>query len=220
MYNISISPEVKAKCPHLQLACVCASVITKEQNDKLWERINLTLEDIQSTTQVEDISKTPTIQSSRKAYKALGKDPARYRLSAEAMLRRIVKGKGLYKINNLVDLLNLISVQTGYSIGGYNANKIDGDIVLGIGAKDEPYQGIGRGELNIEFLPVFRDQRGAFGSPTSDCVRTSVDGTTKTFLVIIFNFGGHEEIEKTMDLFEEYLVLYANASDIKKWIIT
>jgi DNA/RNA-binding domain of Phe-tRNA-synthetase-like protein len=99
------------------------------------------------------------------------------------LLRRVFKGKGLYQVNNVVDLLNLTSVKSGFSIGGYDVGKIEGEIQLSIGKAGEPYKAIGRGELNIEFLPTFRDQKGPFGSPTSDSVRTMITPKTEQFLM-------------------------------------
>jgi DNA/RNA-binding domain of Phe-tRNA-synthetase-like protein len=139
-------------------------------------------------------------------------------LSAEALLRRTVQGKELYRVNNVVDLLNLVSVSTGFSIGGYDAGKIDGAVVFGIGHADEPYEGIGRGKLNIESLPVFRDNLGAFGSPTSDSVRTSVTLETKRFLMIIIDFGALPELEQATEMAVKLLKNYAKADnfEIKK----
>lgn len=205
---ITIGQEIKEKCPKLRLGCIQCTVQISPQSKELAEFIALESQRIQQELKVEGISKIATIQASRKAYKALGKDPSRYRLSAEALLRRVIKGKGFYQINNLVDTLNLVSIQTGYSIGGYDLDKIEGDICLGIGAADEPYQAIGRGELNIANLPVFRDQQGAFGSPTSDSMRTMVSNQTKRFLMFFFDFDAQPDFEAQLKaavaLFEQY----------------
>jgi len=152
-------------------------------------------------------------------YRKIGKDPSRYRPSAEALLRRVASGKGLYKINNVVDLLNLVSIDSGFSIGGYNAAKINGDIQLGIGRKDEPYKGIGRGEINIEFLPIFRDELGAFGSPTSDSVRTSITNECSQFLMIILSFQGNHELQKAMDFAVSLLQKHAKGDKVETRII-
>jgi len=146
----------------------------------------------------------PAIRSARKAYKAYGKDPSRYRPSAEALLRRVLKGEALYRINNVVDLLNLVSVQTGISIGGYNLEKVNGKVELGIGRANEPYQAIGRGGLNMEGLPLLRDETAAFGCPTSDSVRTSVDAATRWFWMVLFDFGD-SDLEGALQLSEDYL---------------
>ncbi|MFT6320539.1 MAG: DNA/RNA-binding domain of Phe-tRNA-synthetase-like protein [Granulosicoccus sp.] len=194
-------------------------MIVTNEYPTLLELIQRELTDLQNQLSVEDISKIPSIQSSRIGYKSLGKDPARYRLSAEALLRRVVKGKGLYQVNNVVDLLNLTSVKSGFSIGGYDANKIEGDVQLSIGKANEPYEAIGRGDLNIEFLPTFRDQNGPFGSPTSDSVRTMVTPKTQQFLMPIFNFGGHENLEEVMRDAISLLEKYATGSSFETWII-
>lgn len=220
MIPISISPEVKTKCPQLQLGCIQCNLKITNDYPELLELISSELAQIQEQLPVENISKIPAISSSRVGYKSLGKDPARYRLSAEALIRRVVKGKGLYKVNNVVDLLNLTSVKSGFSIGGYDAKKIDGDVQLSIGKANEPYEAIGRGQLNIEYLPVFRDQTGPFGSPTSDSVRTMVSAETNQFLMPIFSFGGHDNLEEVMHDAIELLEKYAAGNSFQTQIIT
>jgi len=219
-FILSIENIIKEKCPTLELGLIQCSVKIETDYPDLLQFINSELPILQEKIKIEDIAKLPTVQSSRKGYKVLGKDPARYRLSAEALLRRIVKGKGLYHINNVVDLLNLVSAKTGYSIGGYDADKINGPVTLSIGKKDEPYQAIGRGELNIEYLPVFRDDLGAFGSPTSDSTRTMVTEQTNHFLMLIFNFGQHENLNEVMEEASEWLQKFANSTIIEQRVIS
>lgn len=219
MINITISPAIKERCPQLRLGCISCEVEISPQSKELATFIASEQDRIQQELVVEGISKIATIQASRKGYKALGKDPSRYRLSAEALLRRVLKGKGLYQINNLVDTLNLVSIQTGYSIGGYDLDKIDGDIILGIGEENEPYQAIGRGELNIANLPIFRDKQGAFGSPTSDSMRTMVSNQTKRFLMLFFDFDSQANFEAQLKTAVGLFKQYAAVTKVKQWLI-
>ena len=215
MQEISISTILKSQCPNLRLGCILADVAVNESVRELLTEIDDRVKLICQTLIIEEISKIPTIAASRKAYKACGKDPARYRLSAEALLRRVVSGKGLYYINNVVDQLNLVSMTTGFSIGGYDADQIQGNIVFGIGNPDEPYSGIGRGELNIENLPVFRDDHGAFGTPTSDSPRTEVKEQTRRFLMILIDFDGDHLLDQAMQLAKRLLKDYCHAGKIE-----
>jgi len=215
MRNISISNELKSRCLGLRLGCIEADVKIDESSIELLTEMNIRIQQISESLSIESISKIPTIAASRKAYKACGKDPARYRLSAEALLRRVVSGKGLYHINNVVDQLNLVSITTGFSIGGYDADQIQGDIVFGIGKSDESYSGIGRGELNIENLPVFRDQQGAFGTPTSDSPRTEVKEQTRRFLMILIDFEGDNRLDEAMQMAEHLLKSYCGADNFE-----
>jgi len=214
MVNICISEKLKTLCPKLRLGCIEADVIVAESVIELTTEINSRSVQINQSLAIDDISKIPIISASRKAYKAFGKDPARYRLSAEALMRRVVSGKNLYQINNVVDQLNLVSVNSGFSIGGYDAGKIQGDITFGIGLAGEPYSGIGRGELNIENLPVFRDELGAFGTPTSDSQRTEVTGETHRFMMIIIDFGGDDRLETAKQMAIRLLKEYCKATNI------
>ncbi len=215
MNNISITEKLRNLCPKIQLSCIECDVEITEKDDDLWKIINRRCADLEAILQTEDIKNNPAIAAARLAYKACGKDPARYRLSAEALLRRVVSGKGLYQINSVVDLLNFVSISTGFSIGGYDVDKIEGAVKMGVGEKDEPYTGLGRGELNIEGMPVFRDDKGAFGTSTSDSERTGVTLSTKRFLMVIVSYGSDEGLEEATELGTECLRQYASADQFE-----
>ncbi|PXY02472.1 hypothetical protein DF185_07420 [Marinifilum breve] len=219
MINIRIEEELKNTWPDLKLGVIQCDVETQEDCPELWKEINEFIERKEKELDPEKIRQLPSVKSTKLGYRKIGKDPSRYRPSAEALLRRVASGKGLYKINNVVDLLNLVSIDSGFSIGGYNAEKINGDIQLGIGRKNEPYKGIGRGELNIEFLPIFRDDLGAFGSPTSDSVRTSITNECSQFLMIILSFQGDLELQNAIDFAVSLLQKHAKGDNIETQII-
>jgi DNA/RNA-binding domain of Phe-tRNA-synthetase-like protein len=216
-FKISISNQLTQKVSDIELACIECEVEIQSFNKELWNEIQQKINGFAAKLNIENIKDIPAISASRIAYKACGKDPARYRLSAEALLRRVVNRNEIYQINNVVDLLNLVSISTGFSIGGYDADKIEGDIVYGIGNANEPYMGIGRGELNIEDMPVFRDEIGAFGTPTSDSERTAVSLKTKRFLMIIIDYAPSPKLTEASSFAKKLLVKYANAKnfDIK-----
>lgn len=215
MREVIINQDIKEKLPELILGCIECNVVISEENCELWEEVEAVCGTIVNTDELAEVGSNPNIKASRIAYRLCGKDPARYRLSSEALRRRVVKGYQLYRINNVVDLLNLVSLKSGMSIGGYDAEMISGSITFGIGAKDEPYEAIGRGEFNIEFLPVFRDSISPFGSPTSDSVRTSVTSNTKRFLMIIIGFSGMISTMETVDQSVKLLKKYASADNIE-----
>ena len=150
--QITIGEKIQEKCPKTKLGIIYSEVEYEKHNTLLWNEINEVCSKIKNIS-ISQIKNIPQIQSSRQAYLNFGKEPARYRLSAEALHRRIIKGKNLYKISNIVDLINLSSIKTAYSIGGYDYDKINGDIIFDIGTKNEKYIAIGRGEINIENLP-------------------------------------------------------------------
>lgn len=215
MYTITVSKEIKEACPVFAGAAVYAAVKNSIYSEGLWEEINAFTGELTSTTQLEDIKKQPVIAATREAYKRCGKDPGRYRPSAEALRRRLMRGIELYQIDTLVDLINLVSLRTGHSIGGFDADKIQGyRLELGIGKAGELFEGIGRGELNIEGLPVYRDAVGGIGTPTSDNERTKMGLETTHILAIVNGYNGTEGLKDAAEMIRNLLKKYGQADDI------
>lgn len=189
--KINISDEFKKICPDFIGICLEADIINSEFQPQLWQEISEAEQQIRQTGK-DCISTMESIQATRRAYKAFGKDPSRYRPAAESLIRRILKQQQLYRINTAVDLINLASFVTGYSIGGFDTAKISAPVCLGVGQAGEPYEGIGRGILNIEGLPVYRDCAGGFATPTSDHERTKIDLDTRHVTVFVNAYDGNE----------------------------
>ena len=193
-FQITISPELHAACPRFVGTAVLATFENSPHSDALWQEIDRFLDSYRSLLTIDSIKEMPSIQATRQAYKRLGKDPSRYRPSGEALVRRALQGKELYQIDTLVDLVNLASIAYGYSIGGFDADKFVGDtLTLGVGREGEPYEGIGRGMLNIAGLPVYRDAVGGVGTPTSDNERTKMTLGTTHLVVLINGYDGNEQ---------------------------
>ena len=156
--EIIVSDEIKHVCPTFVGAAVEAEVTNSSFSAELWNEIHEFENSIRTKLTPDSLKELPSIRATRQVYKLCGKDPSRYRPASEQLIRRILQGKELYQIDTLVDLVNLASIVYGYSIGGFDVAKIKGDtLTLGIGKEGEPYEGIGRGILNIAGLPVYRD---------------------------------------------------------------
>ena len=219
MFNITLSEEIKAKWPQYRGAAVYATVKNSPYDEALWAEIAHFTEHLRATETTESIKQQPAIVATRDAYRACGKDPSRYRPSAEALRRRLLRGLELYRIDTLVDLINLVSLRTGYSIGGFDADKIVGtDLCLGIGRADEPFEGIGRGALNIEHMPVIRDAIGGIGTPTSDHERTKMDVGTTHILAIINGYSGSEGLHEAAEMTVDLLQRHASAMQCRIWM--
>ena len=195
--KIIVSKEIENVCPNFVGACVEAQVKNSPYCAELWQEINALGEHYREVLSTETLKAISGIEATRRVYRACGKDPSRYRPAAEALIRRQLKGKDLYQIDTLVDLVNLASIRYGYSIGGFDADKFEGDtLTLGVGREGEPYEGIGRGMINIAGLPVYRDAVGGVGTPTSDNERTKISLST-THLVVLINGYDSDETQVT-----------------------
>lgn len=213
--QLSISPEFSSRVSGYTLLALEADVTNGLAPAALANEIAAEILRLQSTLEVADINRIPAIAATRAAYKACGKDPNRYRPAQEQLHRRVVRGLGLYSVDTLVDLGNLLSLRCGCALGVFDRDKISGSHVeLGVGHPGEPYTGIGRGPLNISGMPVLRDDIGPFASLTSDHLRTSIGPLTARTLITIHRFPGAPASEEILAEAYRLLRTYARASAI------
>src|ERR1035437_2870674 len=209
--NIEISNRIKQACPQVTLAIITCEVPNSETSAALWGELEDEIQRFCETYTLEDINKRPAISATRSIYKSLGKDPNRYRPSAEALCRRIIRGIPIYRVSTLVDIINLVSIRSGFSIGGFDANLIQGDVKLDAGTANDDFDAIGRGKLNVEGLPLYKDEVGGIGTPTSDNERTKLSPDTTQLLVVINGYSGENELMEaanhSIQLLEKYAAL-------------
>jgi DNA/RNA-binding domain of Phe-tRNA-synthetase-like protein len=217
--QVTIDAELKKKCPRVALGCVTATVEVGETPAALDAELLAIVERILKLPEPKAVLESAPIMATRSSYKALGKDPARYRGSAEALLRRVISRKGLPRINAVVDVISLVSVESRLPIGLYDLAHVSGDIVFRAGRAEETFKGIGKYDLNLEGLPLFEDAIGPHGSATSDSERTMVTPATKKVLAIIVGFAGAEGLEKWCQRMKELLERDAKASESKIEIV-
>ncbi len=220
MVEIKIDERIAQACPDIKIGLIRATVENSETSDALWQEIEEAAQWVTSTYELLAINARPAIAGTRKLYKSLGKDPGRYRVASEQLCRRIIKGLGIYRLTTLIDVVNLVSIKSGYAISGLDADKIVGNtLTLGVGEAGEVYNGIGRGQLNIENMPVYRDEAGGIATPTSDEERTKFTIDTRTVQININAFAPEMPIEEAVDWMVALLKKYANATNIETAIV-
>jgi DNA/RNA-binding domain of Phe-tRNA-synthetase-like protein len=210
--KLAIHAALKQRCPALRLAVVCGNVSVTKSSEELVANLSTRAAEI---AKLPDAASHPEILATREAYKKLGKDPSRYRASSEALVRRIVSGKGLYFINNLVDINNLVSLESFLPSGSYDLAKVENEFVFRIGQAGETYKGIGKDLINIGDLPVFADSQGPFGSPTTDSERAMIGESTRRFAMVLIAFSGGGDLERWADRAQELVEKYAQGRELE-----
>lgn len=216
--KIEISDTIKALTPNFNIGVLIADVVIKEDKriDSIIEQIE---EEISRKIDIKEVVTLPVIKDGRDAYKKYGKDPSRYRLATESLIRRLSKGNKLYRINNVVDLGNILSIKTRKSIAVLDYNKIQGDVLIRLGKSNDEYYGIGRGKINIENIPLYEDDLGPFGSGTSDTERTMITPSTTKILLFIVSFSGRSDFDNDIQYAKELYSTYANASNMRTFMV-
>lgn len=220
--SIEISETLKDTCPDLSLGIITADVVVEKKNEGAWDTLQEAGKQVESKYSLESLTTDSNLQAAREAYKKLGKDPTRYRVSSEALMRRVLQGKGLYQVNNIVDINNILSLERSLSSGAYDLSRINGDISFRVGKPGESYKGIGKEAINIAELPVFADDEGPYGSPTSDSEKAMITSNTNRAMIVLISFAGNlnGQLEEHMSRGKELLKDYAQGTNITTSIVS
>lgn len=223
MINLKSSVLIKEKIKGMQLACLQAAGLRVTKSGQDFETA---LEELEQFIRSKFADKRPAedsiVSAVRRMYRRIGWEPTRYRPSSEALIRRILQGKGLYRINNLVDFGNLASAYAHIPMGLYDLNKINGEIILDVGRNDEEYEGISKNLIHAEGKLILRDKKGIFGNPTADSKRTSISSDTDSVLAVFF---GPPEVDKdylertVSRLADYYQPFIAGNQTSEKWVV-
>ncbi|MCF7927257.1 MAG: hypothetical protein K9L74_06775 [Candidatus Izimaplasma sp.] len=216
--NIEISDKLKQLTPDFHIGVIeCKVEVAKNKDLDL--KLREIERELQESINIRRVIMLDTIKEARDAYKTYGKDPSRYRLAVESLYRRLAKGNALYRINNVVDVGNLLSIKTRKSVAVLDKDKIRGDINVRLGKQDDKFFGIGRGKLDVENIPIYEDELGPFGSTTSDTERTMITKDTKNLLVFIISFTGRDELLYNVEFAKDLYLRYANATKMDVRIV-
>lgn len=219
-YEVTVDSNLKNVYPEIRLGLLRFRAEVKEPQEQFWHYMDEeVLPQVRNSMEGKEWGEIPGIRGSRSAYKAFGRNPGRYRVSSEALLRRVRRGDELYHINSVVDVNNLISVTSGLSVGSYDLGKIRGPVILRKAEAGEGYEGIGKDYLDMENMLVLADEEGIFGSSMSDSRRALVSENAEDILTVIYCFENDINLEALLDQARKAFETYASVSEIETWII-
>lgn len=217
--EIVIDAGLRQRWPETRLGVLTFSAVVSEEAAGLAERMAACLPLLRARMETTPFAEWPCLAESRAAFRACGKDPGRYRVSSEALLRRIRQGKELYRINSVVDVNNFISLTSGFSLGAYDRDRLEEPLVLRCGREGESYEGIGKGSVNLAGMPLLADARGPVGSPCSDSPRAMITGATRRCLCLVYGFASRAALEAAVEAAAGAFAALSGASDIRSGIV-
>ena len=187
MITIRKSNNISNKIKSLKLGLIEATQINiVPSDDQFEEELKQLQTELIEKFKDKAPSDDPVISATRRMYRQVGWEPTKYRPSSEALVRRLIQEKGLYRINNLVDYGNLISARFHIPMGLYDLEKVEGEILIDVGKDGEFYEGISKPKITATGKIILRDNNSVFGNPTADSKRTSILPDTKHVLVVFF----------------------------------
>ena len=218
--EIKIDQQLYDVYPEIRLGVMQFQTDVRKSDEGFWSYMNTEiLPKVREAIEGKEWGKISGVRGSRAAYKAFGRNPGRYRVSSEALLRRVRRGDELYHVNSVVDVNNLISVQSGLSVGSYDIGKIHGPITFRKAIQGEGYTGIGKEFLDMENMLVLADDEGIFGSSMSDSTRAMVTEDTNNILVVVYCFENDIDLDALLEESKQAFEQFAGARDIETRIL-
>ncbi len=219
-YDVTIDKQLFEIYPDIRLGLMRFKADVEKSDDNFWSYMeNEVLPKVREAIDGKEWSEIPGVGTSRAAYKAFGRNPGRYRVSSEALLRRVRREDELYHINSVVDVNNLISVKSGLSVGSYDIGNIHGAVTLRKAENGEGYNGIGKEFLDMENMLVLADDEGIFGSSMSDSTRAMVTEMSKDILVVVYCFEKDIDLESLLEEGKKAFIKFASAEDMEIWSV-
>ncbi len=169
--------------------------VSASEDNPFWPEMEALAATLSRTHAGRAPSEIPGLEPARRLYRAFGVDPTRTRPSSEALLRRVLKGQALYRINRLVDACNWASLALLLPIGLYDLDRVEGDLEIRVGRPGESYPGIRKDQVHLEGRLAVADAAGVMGSPTSDSARTAVHPGTERVVAVVFAPGDFSRLE-------------------------
>ena len=219
-YEVKIDPQLRNVYPKIRLGVMRFTAVVRESDGQFWHYMDeQVLPQVRQAIEGKEWSEIPGIRGSRAAYKAFGRNPGRYRVSSEALIRRVRRGDELYRINSVVDVNNLLSVTSGLSVGSYDLDKLRGAVTLRKAEAGEGYTGIGKDFIDMENMLVLADDECIFGSSMSDSTRAMVTEATRNVLVVVYCFEDSIDLSALLETGKEAFTAFAGAQDAEMWIV-
>jgi len=187
--ELKIDKQVRINFPNL-------SIIIKKLDNIIIEKNNNNLENYK-TDVLNEISKKYNLSSLkderifriyRNFFWEIGVDPTKIRPAAEALIRRVLTGKTIPKINNLVDTYNLTSIKTGIPLAAFDNSKIINGIIVRFAEPNEKFYGIGMKEpqnLKGNEVIITDEEKIIAVYPYRDSNETKITNLTKSIQLMI-----------------------------------
>ncbi len=201
---IEKSKMLNERLPELQVLKLEMDVHVRPLDEQVAYAMNERFKQLAKAISIEEISKFENIKWGRQGFRRLGKDPTKYRLSSEKLIRRVAKNDFPPLVNNVVDVMNWLSIELQAPIGVYDLEQVTGKVSVDCGHAEETYNCLAGYRLNLEGLPLLRDSMGPFGAPVSDSLRTAVTNETEKILICIFNFNPSESMSEIRQITEVF----------------
>ncbi|NVM01167.1 MAG: hypothetical protein HWN67_02445 [Candidatus Helarchaeota archaeon] len=180
--------SVKKRFPDLRVGLGFISGLNNTQKDLFEEKRELIYNKLKEKYSLDTLKDLEIVRAYRDFFWTLGIDPTKNRPSAEALIRRVLKGKSIPRINCVVDAYNLASMESGIALAAFDSDLLKGDLIMSFAEAGEIFLGIGMKEakkLKGKEL-IIKDQNQIIAVyPYRDADSTKVSKNTNNVVLLV-----------------------------------
>jgi len=186
---LEIEPNLRNRFPGLQVIVEYVDgVRVGESGVELQAFKDRLCAEVKRKYSLESLKDVSIFRSYRDFFWKVGIDPTKIRPAAEALVRRILAGKTIPMINNVVDSYNLASISTEIALAAFNRDELRGGLLMRFAERGERFRGIGMNEpmkLNGREVVISDDEKLVAVYPYRDADRSKVSAATRNLLILV-----------------------------------
>jgi len=188
-------------------------VRVEETNPQLEELKSEIIKRVRMRWNLDELRRHPIIRAYRDFFWRLGLDPTKTRPAAEALLRRVLHGRDLPRINTAVDAYNIASFETLIALAAFDGDRVVGEPYMREAEAGEEFLGIGMGRPRIlkGGEPVIADDEKLLALyPYRDADSSKVTLQTTEILLLVCGVPGidFETLRKAGEVAVEYITRF------------
>jgi len=195
--NLIISSDIEPRFPRLRvLTSRITDVKVRKQDAELEKFKKELINNAKKQYNLDSLKDVASFRAYRDFFWKIEVDPTKNRPAAEALIRRILRGEQLPRINTLVDAYNLASIKTEIALAAFDADKLRGKLLMRIAEVGEEFMGIGMNKpmiLQGSEIVISDEEKLVAIYPYRDAEDTKVTEQTRNVLLLICGVSGISE---------------------------
>ena len=214
--SLKIDSKLKTRFPDLTVLTLRIKGVQIQKRGAELEKFKVeVMRQVRNDYNLDSVKDHPTFRAYRDFFWSIKIDPTKIRPAAEALIRRILAGKPLPSINTLVDAYNLASIKSRIAIATFDADKLEGDLLMRFAEEGEQFYGIGMKKpliLKGGEIVVSDDKKLIAVYPYRDADNTKVTEETENIMMLVCGVPGipKENLENASRVALEYITRFCD----------
>jgi len=214
--SLKIDSKLKTRFPDLTVLTLRIKGVQIQKRGAELEKFKVeVMRQVRNDYNLDSVKDHPTFRAYRDFFWSIKIDPTKIRPAAEALIRRILAGKPLPSINTLVDAYNLASIKSRIALATFDADKLEGDLLMRFAEEGEQFYGIGMKKpliLKGGEIVVSDDKKLIAVYPYRDADNTKVTEETENIMMLVCGVPGipKENLENASRVALEYITRFCD----------